>query len=118
MVSCHFSSRLMEDKYPASDTLEQRFKRYVAGELSLDHVAELQFHKMGVSHFIRRLHYLARITALRNRTTEHASRFYTPSNTGVLRHNLFTIRDLSFALRVKQSINYPRIKSALAANIF
>jgi len=37
----------MEDKYPVNDTLEQRFKRYVAGELSLDRVAELQFHKMG-----------------------------------------------------------------------
>jgi len=37
----------MEDKYPVSDTLKQRFKRYVAGELGLDHVAELQFHKMG-----------------------------------------------------------------------
>lgn len=47
IVSCCFSSRLMEDKYPVSDTLKQRFKRYVAGELGLDHVAELQFHKMG-----------------------------------------------------------------------
>jgi len=37
----------MENKYPVSDMLKQHFKRYVAGELSLDHVAELQFHKMG-----------------------------------------------------------------------